>query len=180
MPSASDLKAGEIKIQSHEGKSMFDLVFSERVLKIPPLRILDSTDALLRNLVAFEQCFHGCEQYVTSYALLMNQLIYTTRDVELLEQSGVVENYMGSREDVTDLFQNICKQIGLHEFHFSVLCNEVNSSYNRLWIQYKLAMKRDYLTSPWTLVSVLAVTFIVAMTMLQTLYTVLSYHSSHK
>ncbi|CAN1807782.1 UPF0481 protein At3g47200 [Linum perenne] len=101
MPSASDLQAAEIKIQRHEGKSMFDLVFSEGVLNIPPLRILDSTDAMLRNLVAFEHCFHGCEQYVTSYALLMDQLIYTTSDVELLEHTSNMKDPAGSQFNKT-------------------------------------------------------------------------------
>ncbi|CAN1231651.1 UPF0481 protein At3g47200 [Linum perenne] len=178
VPSIEELCSAGIKIEIKEAKSMFELEYNKGTLKIPQLRILDSTDALLRNLVAFEQCFHGCQQYVTSYAVLMNQLVYTMRDVELLEQSGIVENYQGSREDVPFLFDNICKQIGLHRFYFAGLCSDLNSFCDRPWIQTKVALKRDYFTSPWTLVSLLAVFLIVCMAVVQTVYSVLSYYSS--
>ncbi|CAN1231649.1 UPF0481 protein At3g47200 [Linum perenne] len=164
VPSIEELCSAGIKIEIKEAKSMFELEYNK--------------DALLRNLVAFEQCFHGCQQYVTSYAVLMNQLVYTMRDVELLEQSGIVENYQGSREDVPFLFDNICKQIGLHRFYFAGLCSDLNSFCDRPWIQTKVALKRDYFTSPWTLVSLLAVFLIVCMAVVQTVYSVLSYYSS--
>ncbi|CAN0914908.1 UPF0481 protein At3g47200 [Linum grandiflorum] len=178
VPSIEELYAAGIKIKMKEAtSSMFDLEYNRGVLEIPQLRIVDSTEALLRNMVAFEQCFHGCQQYVTSYAVLMNQLVYTTRDVELLEHSCIVENYLGSRGDVPLLFDNICKQIGLKEFYFARLCSELNRSYDRPWTQWMVALKRDYFTSPWTLVSMLAVSLLLVMTVVQTFYTVFTYYS---
>ncbi|CAN1844305.1 UPF0481 protein At3g47200 [Linum perenne] len=176
VPSVSDLCAAGLKIKKNEARSMFELELNGGVLEIPPLRIHDSTDALFRNLVAFEQCFHGCSQYVTSYALLMDRLIYTMNDVELLERTGIVENYLGSREDVTHLFYNICKQIGLQEFYFAGLCSQLNRSYNRLWNQWMVSLKRYYLTSPWTLLSVIAAFTIVLLTIVQTVYTVYGFY----
>ncbi|CAL1406709.1 unnamed protein product [Linum trigynum] len=182
VPSVGELCAAGIQVQMQRKptKSMLDLKFKNGVLKIPPLRIHDSTDALFRNLVAFEQCFHGCPQYITSYVLLMDRLVYTMDDVELLEQSMILENYLGSRAEAADLFDSICKQIGIQDFYFPVLCDQLNEFYCRRWTSYWVDLRRNYFTSKWTLASVFAAFLLLTMALVQTLYTVLSYYSYRK
>ncbi|CAI0549918.1 unnamed protein product [Linum tenue] len=168
VPSVGELCAAGIQVQMQRKptKSMLDLKFKN--------------DALFRNLVAFEQCFHGCPQYITSYVLLMDRLVYTMDDVELLEQSMILENYLGSRAEAADLFDSICKQIGIQDFYFPVLCDELNEFYCRRWTSCWVDLRRNYFTSKWTLASVFAAFLLLTMALLQTLYTVLSYYSYRK
>ncbi|KAK2976214.1 hypothetical protein RJ640_023421 [Escallonia rubra] len=69
--------------------------------QIPKLCIYDSTEPFLRNLIAFEQCSPSIPRIITSYAFLMDTLINSKEDVEVLEKAGVLENHLGDSEDAT-------------------------------------------------------------------------------
>uniref|UniRef100_A0A6I9QM13 UPF0481 protein At3g47200 n=1 Tax=Elaeis guineensis var. tenera TaxID=51953 RepID=A0A6I9QM13_ELAGV len=57
------------------------LMFRSGRMEIPPLQIYDYTDALFRNLIAFEQCYFDTEMYITIYALFMDCIIDQAEDV---------------------------------------------------------------------------------------------------
>ena len=65
---------------------MLDVRFSSRVITIPPLFIGSTTESLLRNLIDLEQCSFGSAHHITSYAILINGLIHSSMDVELLQR----------------------------------------------------------------------------------------------
>ncbi|KAJ4826994.1 hypothetical protein Tsubulata_031502 [Turnera subulata] len=90
--------------------------------------------------------------YITSYFILMDNLIDTPRDVELLVQKGVLENDWGGWEEV------------------SRICSTVSAS------RYKADFKRDHCSNPWTIISLVAGSVLLGMTALQTVYTVLGYY----
>ncbi|KAF3666700.1 putative protein-like [Capsicum annuum] len=54
------------------------------LLKIPCLRLFDSTESNLRNLIAFEQQSDVHHRYFSDYATFMDQLIELDKDVNLL------------------------------------------------------------------------------------------------
>ncbi|XP_024195577.2 UPF0481 protein At3g47200 [Rosa chinensis] len=61
-------------------ESLLDIRFEERVatngvLKIPQLNIGMSSETLFRNLIAIEQCYHVYSNEITSYVILMDNLI---------------------------------------------------------------------------------------------------------
>ncbi|XP_028109319.1 UPF0481 protein At3g47200-like [Camellia sinensis] len=97
MPCASDLDyAGvkfrvgtEVRFQNPEGP--FDRAYFE----IPKLKLYDSSEPFLRNLIAFEQCCHGdvIKRYFASYAVLLDTLINTHKDVQVLERAKIIDNY---------------------------------------------------------------------------------------
>ncbi|CAN0914889.1 UPF0481 protein At3g47200 [Linum grandiflorum] len=174
--SAVALTAAGIEFVKDEKRSLFDLNFKNGVFRIPPLRVHDSTDSLFRNFIAFEQCFGESSQYVTSYVLLMDRLIDTAEDVEVLERGRIIGNDLGGREEVAAMFNNICKQIVLRDFYFDGVCEYVNEYDQRTWNRYKAAFRRDYCANPWTITSLIAGFVLITLTTLQTLYSVLSYY----
>ncbi|KAK2976220.1 hypothetical protein RJ640_023427 [Escallonia rubra] len=87
--------------------------------EVPKLCIYDSTERFFRNLIALEQCSPGIRQPTTSYAFLMDILVNTKDDVEVLEKAGVLENDLGASEHAVRLFNVICKNVFLGEFIFS-------------------------------------------------------------
>ncbi|CAI0549930.1 unnamed protein product [Linum tenue] len=130
----------------------------------------------IQNFIAFEQCFQESSQYITSYVLLMDRLIDTAKDVEVLERRRIVANDLGGRDDVAAMFNNICKQIVLRDFYFAGLCEQVNEYYHRRWNRYKASLKRDYCTNPWTIISLLGAFILISLTAVQTVYSVLGYY----
>ena len=53
-------------------------------LKIPRFEINDGTESLLRNIMALEQCHYPREAYVCNFMVLLDYLIDTREDVDLL------------------------------------------------------------------------------------------------
>ncbi|KAJ7964928.1 hypothetical protein O6P43_014658 [Quillaja saponaria] len=69
-------------------KCLFDLQFSDGVLTIPCFKVDGHTEILFRNLLALEQCHYPYEAYVTDYIRLLEFLIDTGKDVDLLINNG--------------------------------------------------------------------------------------------
>ncbi|XP_038708580.1 UPF0481 protein At3g47200-like [Tripterygium wilfordii] len=176
--SATSLRQAGVVFQKNTTNDLFDLQFHNGTFKIPPLRIHGSTDTLFRNLVAFEQCHQDNKQYITSYIMLMDRLIDTTNDVELLQQKRIIDNALGGGDDVSNMLNNICKQIVLKEFYFAGLCNQINAYTKSPWHRYKATLRRDYFKNPWSIMSFVAAVLLIVLTLLQTLYSVLSYYKN--
>lgn len=175
---ATELGGAGIEFQKSTSKHLLDLKFENGVFKIPELVVYDSTDSLLRNLIAFEQCVQFQKPFVTSYAVLMDRLVNTTRDVELLERKKIIQNNLGAYEDISNLLNRICKEVVVEEFYFAKLSKEVNAYYDQTWHQHRASLKRNYFKNPWTIISVIAASVLLSFTIWQTIYSVLSYYHS--
>ncbi|XP_038708039.1 UPF0481 protein At3g47200-like [Tripterygium wilfordii] len=173
---ATSLRQAGVVFQKNTTDDLFDIQFHKGTFKIPPLHIHDSTDSLFRNLVAFEQCQLDSIHYITSYILLMDRLIDTADDVKLLQRKGVIVNDLGDGDEVSKLFNNICSQIVLKDFYFAGLCNHVNAYAKTRWHHYRALAKRDYFSNPWSISSFLAAVALIVFTLLQTVYSILSYY----
>ncbi|CAI9108383.1 OLC1v1007956C1 [Oldenlandia corymbosa var. corymbosa] len=88
-PTVTELKAAGVKFQQGNGKCLLDVHFDSKngVLKIPALTVNDSTETCLRNLIAFEQSGYHF-RYMSSYVILLDNLIDTHKDVDVLIQCG--------------------------------------------------------------------------------------------
>ncbi|KAK2995263.1 hypothetical protein RJ640_018370 [Escallonia rubra] len=153
----------------------FRLLCGRTSFEIPKLCLYDSTEPFLRNLIAFEQCSPSIPLHITSYAFLMDTLINTKKDVKVLEEAGVLENYLGASEDATRLFNTICKEVVLGEFTFGKQWLEVEKYRKSEWPSHVASLRRDYFSSPWALISVIAALILFALAVVQTVYTIRAY-----
>ncbi|XP_038708774.1 UPF0481 protein At3g47200-like [Tripterygium wilfordii] len=175
---ATSLSQAGVVFQKNTTNDMFDIHFHNGTFKIRPLRVHHFTDSLFRNLVAFEQCQHDSIHYITSYIMLMDRLIDTANDVELLQRKGIIVNELSCGDDVSNLFNNLCKEFGFKKFYFAGLCNQVNAYAKTRWHRYIASARRDYFNNPWSIMSFLAAVAFIVLTFLQTLYSLLSYYKS--
>ncbi|KAI5354959.1 hypothetical protein L3X38_007854 [Prunus dulcis] len=78
-------------------KNLFDIQFENGILKIPHLRIRGLTEIFFGNLIAYEQCeLH--DHYINDYVFIMDRLVDSARDVELLVKSGILESMLPDSE----------------------------------------------------------------------------------
>ncbi|XP_059669513.1 UPF0481 protein At3g47200-like [Cornus florida] len=186
--SATQLDLAGVKFQAGNLEDLFDIKFSKdrrycfRVCKrgcfeIPPFRVDDYTATFLRNLIAFEQsCIGIKDRKFTSHAFLMDKLINSPEDVGLLEEVGIIRNGLGSTEEEFLVFNNICKNVSPNDSSFQEPCKEVSNYCKQSWPKFAAKLRRDYFGSPWTIISIIAAFFLFALTLLQTIYTLLSYY----
>ncbi|KAM7490215.1 hypothetical protein LguiA_033136 [Lonicera macranthoides] len=104
-----------------------DIQFTTRgVLTMPPLKVNEFFETFFRNLIAFEQCMRYDDEgvHITSYIILMGNLIKTPKDVELLVGRGIIEDLVDDYEVVSRPFSSLCKEIAMDkkDFDFAPLC----------------------------------------------------------
>ncbi|KAL7164285.1 hypothetical protein ACSBR2_040239 [Camellia fascicularis] len=56
IPSATELHEAGVEFKVSSSKNLFDIKFSGNILEIPHTKIVDPTELLLRNIIAYAQC----------------------------------------------------------------------------------------------------------------------------
>ncbi|GLT79139.1 hypothetical protein SLA2020_506400 [Shorea laevis] len=175
---ATKLEEAGIKFQKNGGR-LFHIEFRKGVMSIPTLEINDDTESIFRNLVAYEQCYKGISsKCFTNYVIIMDRLINTGKDVELLCHHGVLQNWLGDHEVVATMFNRLCDCVSISDtdLFYSEIFEKVNEHCNRKWNLWKANLWHNYFNSPWALISFIAAVFLLLFAMLQALFSVLSYN----
>lgn len=130
---------------------------------------------MIRNMVAFEQCHLAPECYVTDYLTLMNYLIDTGKDVELLVEKGIMDNLLGSNDEVASLVNTLDKNTVFmtRNSEYLSLCEELNKFYENPYHKYKAIFKHEYLSTPWRMASVSTAILLLMLTLIQTIFSLL-------
>ncbi|GFY83748.1 hypothetical protein Acr_03g0005220 [Actinidia rufa] len=138
------------KVNFTEAKSCLGRCFHRAPFEISTLSLNDSTEVFLRNLIAFEQCCPDVSGYFTSYAFLMDKLVDSEKDIEVLQKAGIIRNNLGANKEASDLFNKLCKEVVLGEFHFTEMCNQATQYSKRCWPAAVAHVRRQYFATPWT------------------------------
>ncbi|KAI3676297.1 hypothetical protein L1987_85902 [Smallanthus sonchifolius] len=134
---------------------LVSLCVRDTCFKIPVLSIKNSTPSLLRNLIAYEQCYPLSRHYITSFAFLMDRLIDTKDDVSLLVRSKVLQHNLGASEDVTSLFNNICNGVVLRDFYYTDEWRKLDEYCNQFWPSILISLRCLYRSTTWKTLTVL-------------------------
>jgi hypothetical protein len=183
VPCAKELEEAGVRFRAREKtKTFLDVSFHGGicggVLEIPPLQLYDSSEALFRNLIAFEQTYLDTPGHVTAYAIFMDCLIKTPEDMRLLHQSGVLVSHMnGDRDDDTGFFSRVCAQAHTSpdRNYLNAVMGDVLRYQNRRWPRWRSLLVRNYFSNPWVTISLVAAAFLLLMTVLQTFFSVYGY-----
>jgi hypothetical protein len=81
------------------------------VLELQAFVVGDATECVIRNLMALEQCHYPREAYICNYIVLLDHLINTAEDVDLLVEKKVIVNWLGSNKIVANLINKLSHQI---------------------------------------------------------------------
>ncbi|XVE63300.1 hypothetical protein DITRI_Ditri07aG0008900 [Diplodiscus trichospermus] len=159
------------------GKCLFDIEFdeSEGELRIPPLRVDNSTELFYGNLMLWEQCYYPKgNTFICDYIFLMAYLIKSVGDVDLLVRRRIIVNQLGNPEAIVALFNRLYKHVRLEENRYSALFKKLNKYYGVRRHGWIAILKLQYFSTPWTGVATLAAIILLVLTLIQTIGTVIS------
>ncbi|KAK1281788.1 hypothetical protein QJS10_CPB22g01296 [Acorus calamus] len=105
------LKRAGLRFAGKNKCSSMDVSFKDGVIEISTLSISGRTVPILRNLIAFEQCYPFTNNHVTFFADLMDRLIKTSRHVSILEEAGILRIGLNSHEEVAYFFHRLCMNV---------------------------------------------------------------------
>ncbi|XP_022773653.1 UPF0481 protein At3g47200-like [Durio zibethinus] len=150
IPSATRLKEAGVKFVRVTVDSILDMKFRNGVLEIPSLLIQETTETIFRNLISYEQCLPNCKPIFTSYAKIMDNLIDTTNDMEILCKKDIFDNWL-SPEDATQFFNKLYNDTYVKEFYYSELCVNLNHHCQQWWPKWRSAYVHNYFSKPWAI-----------------------------
>ncbi|KAL7164298.1 hypothetical protein ACSBR2_040251 [Camellia fascicularis] len=156
-------------------KCLIDIQFNKGVLEIPHLRITDATEQVLRNIIALEWYLHGQNSYIIDYIAFMDNLIDTPEDVAILEKNDILENWLGDKSAVSNLFNNLVTHVPMvsSNYYFYGISEDLNSYCKVPWHDWKATLKRDYFSSPWRVASTVAAIVFLVLTFIQTICSII-------
>ena len=141
---------------------------------MPPLTLDNSSETIIRNLLALEQCHYPDKAYITDYFILFGFLIKTNRDVNLLVRRGVMLNLVGNSDEARNLVNSLVENVIYVNMNsdFYRVCKELKAFYKRPWNRWQATLRRDYFSSPWSIASTVVAFIFLVLTFLQTIYTI--------
>ncbi|KAF8031372.1 hypothetical protein BT93_D0537 [Corymbia citriodora subsp. variegata] len=107
---AKRLRGAGIQFKYNPG-NLLNIEFTNRELKIPTLFIDEWTGPLLRNLLAYEQCNSFALPYITCYAIFLNSIVEDLKDMEILQNAGIIYQSVDEDEEVVDLINSLTKEL---------------------------------------------------------------------
>jgi len=128
---ATKLNEAGISFEKVHNRSLLDIKFEKKPLlswflclgclpcckcvkarfQFPQLKVDHTTECILRNLIAYEQCHYPDEPYICNYVSLIDSLIQTKDDVEWLVEKEIVVHELGSDEELTTLVNSLLKHV---------------------------------------------------------------------
>ncbi|XP_044475391.1 UPF0481 protein At3g47200-like isoform X2 [Mangifera indica] len=176
LPCAVKLHESGLKfkcIEIETGQSVLDIKFEANELQIPRLDVFDSTECLLRNIMALEQCLYRENAQVCNYVELMDYLINDETDVELLIGSGIISNHMGDDASVATMFNKLNQHIPKSKSSYHNLSEQLKEHYNNPWNRAKTTLKRVYFSNPWRSTATVAAIILLFLTIIGTICSIL-------
>nr|KYP39767.1 Putative UPF0481 protein At3g02645 family [Cajanus cajan] len=131
--------------------------------QIPQLRVDHTTECVLRNLIAFEQCHYPEAPYICNYVSLIDSFIHTKDDAELLVEKEAIVHELGCDQELTNLVNGLCKHVVTDSTCYHKIIEDVNGHYNNKWKWAMGTLRWVYFRDPWrsssTIVGVVILVF---------------------
>ncbi|KAL2346775.1 hypothetical protein Fmac_000775 [Flemingia macrophylla] len=176
LPSATELSEAGVRFkENNESKCLLDLTFSGGVLRIPQLKVHDSTETRFRNMIALELCHYHQSSYISDYVQIMDFLINTSKDVDILTQEGVLINWIGDNNSVANLFNGLLVNNvrSSASSSYLLLAQRLNNFHRNRWNKLKWTLRHDYCKTPWQTAATIAAVILLTLALVQTVCSVL-------
>jgi hypothetical protein len=173
---ASQLHEAGVKFKVSSSKCGCDLKFTNGVLEIPCFHLNYSTERFFRNIMTLEQFCYCSDHYVSDYVRILDFLIDTSKDVDLLVRKRILDNTLSDSNAVTTMVNNLNKGT----FYFNTnsdyyrLCKELKKFYKKPWQSRKATLRRDYCSNLWRTIATIAAIILLGLTLTQTICSILS------
>ena len=165
--SATQLREAGVTFKVDSRKCPLNLDFKNGMLDFPLLKFQHTTEALIQNIMALEQCDYRRQAYITDFYLMSDHLINTSEDVDLLSDEGIIDNRLGDSNAMTAMINNLNKGIFRRDMNsdYYDLCKVLNVFYEKPWHRLKATLKHEYFSTPWGTASTIAAIFLLVLTL---------------
>uniref|UniRef100_A0A6N2NIR1 Uncharacterized protein n=1 Tax=Salix viminalis TaxID=40686 RepID=A0A6N2NIR1_SALVM len=170
--SAKNLKKVGIHFMPSQTSGLMDVKFKSSffygTVNLPTLSIDVSTKPLLFNLVAYDTSAALHQLPVTSYICFMDSLIDHANDVKELRSKGIIVNFLGSDQQVADLFNDMGSSLEPDTSAYNDVKREINKQCESTLKKWVAEWRQTYFHSPWAFIAYAAAAGGLALTAAET------------
>ncbi|XP_010512373.1 PREDICTED: UPF0481 protein At3g47200-like [Camelina sativa] len=174
MYNAAKLHSAGVKFKAVTDEFSIDVKFKNGCLMIPCLWVPDDAEITLRNIMALEQCHYPFEAYVCNFVSFLDFLIDTDKDVDLLMENGILNNWgekssVAVAEMVNTLFSGVVES----RSYYAGIASRVNAYYDNPYNRSRTILGRQYFGNLWRGTATVAATLLLVMTLIQTVASIM-------
>ncbi|KAJ9681310.1 hypothetical protein PVL29_020270 [Vitis rotundifolia] len=155
-----ELMDAGIRIKRSPTRHLRDISFSSNgitaCLRIPPITIDNSTKAMFLNLIAYEMSSDVNHDFI-SYLHFLDSLIDHADDVKELQSAGVLQNNLGTHEEVAEFFNTVSANLVSSFLTYKdvrvKIRQHLKSHYNSKLKMWMTQCLNTYFDSPWTILA---------------------------
>ncbi|KAI5354960.1 hypothetical protein L3X38_007855 [Prunus dulcis] len=116
------------------------------------------------------------ENYINDYVLIMDCFVNAAKDVELLVKPGIVENMLGDSSGGSTLINNLADGVIVdsNDFYFAILCADLNKYCSTSRHKWQANLRQNCCNTPWATISIAAAIFLLILTFIQAVCSVIS------
>ncbi|VVB06395.1 unnamed protein product [Arabis nemorensis] len=173
MYNADKLDSVGVKFEAVEDEFSLEVGFVNGCLKIPCFWVRDDVEMKLRNIMALEQCHYPFNAYVCNYVMFLDFLVDTDKDVDLLVENGIIKNWIGHQSLVAEMVNKLSLGVVEVGSYYSDIALEVNAHYANPVNRSRAVLMRVYFGNLWTGTATVAATFLLLMTLVQTVASII-------
>ncbi|KAJ3683554.1 hypothetical protein LUZ60_013781 [Juncus effusus] len=180
IPSASQLHEYRVKLRKKISPlDIFHVTFRKPVMKIPQLVIDSTRRTLLMNLLAFEKCVAESERRWTGLMILMNCIIKSKADLEILQQEGVVLNLFASDDEAIKFVGQLSERLTIDftDHYYTDIFGAINRHCETRVARYKARFFHQFFNNPWAVISFSSSLMAIVLSTVQTLISVFTYQN---
>nr|XP_023916185.1 UPF0481 protein At3g47200-like [Quercus suber] len=122
---------------------------TQPLLKMPRFEIDDITEGIFRNIMAWEQCYYPLEAYLCNYMGLLDYLLNTGEDVELLVEKDIIVDSLGSNEAIAKMVNSLCLEIVEENSCYTELAQKLNKHFDQCCNHNMGILKSTYFSNLW-------------------------------
>ncbi|XP_049391713.1 putative UPF0481 protein At3g02645 [Solanum stenotomum] len=162
---------------NHTTTSLFDIKFENGLMTIPYIDVVDSTETLLRNFIAYEQQSTDLQYlYFSDYAIFIDHHIDSDKDVSLLRRKKIIANWIGEDKEVASLFNKIGNGVTTYSnfYYRKVFLEAAKHCDEKPWNRMMANLKHNYFSSPWVGASTMTTVILLILTVIQTILAIIS------
>ncbi|TXG67980.1 hypothetical protein EZV62_009255 [Acer yangbiense] len=135
-------------------------------------------------MMALELFHYPTQTHICNYVELLDYLIETMKDVDLLVEKGIIVNCVGDNEVISKMFNRFCTYIIFSKspYYDIVLFSKspyydiveiMKAHYRYPWNHAKATLRSAYFSNLWTGTTTVGATFLLILTMIQAVYSIM-------
>ncbi|KAK7349624.1 hypothetical protein VNO77_07133 [Canavalia gladiata] len=180
-----ELKAAGIRVERKETLCLSYVSFVSKwfsgVLKLPGFYVDESSPYVYLNMIAYEKCpdFHNNFE-ICSYLSFLDTLIDDANDVKELRLAGVIQNLLGSDEELAKLLNGVGTELAskgsyllstskmTHSKKYTQVKYQIEKHCRNKWKTWMAQAYNTYFSNPWSICAFLAALLALVLTIIQT------------